>query len=112
MALRTCLVSVTDLRKIRHSVEVQAESLYEAAVLGLQILHEADWVDPIGPGTPITVEVREAATQHDVTLSKLRQWLEVAGSPKDVAQKTRLRALVNGKGPLAPPPGGRQFQDE
>ena len=34
--LRSCVVSYQDNQGIRHSAEVTAETLYEAAVLGLQ----------------------------------------------------------------------------
>jgi hypothetical protein len=36
--LRTCVVSYSDQENIRHSGEVTAETLYEAAVLGLKPL--------------------------------------------------------------------------
>ena len=37
MPLRICAVSFADVRGIRHAVEVQAESLFEAAILGVRI---------------------------------------------------------------------------
>jgi hypothetical protein len=39
VAAETCLVTVTDVRGIRHTVEVQAESLFEAAALEVRV-HE------------------------------------------------------------------------
>ena len=41
MAARTCLVTVTDLRGIRHSVEVKAETVFEAAARALPALDAA-----------------------------------------------------------------------
>jgi hypothetical protein len=40
VALRTCTVSFADPSGIRHSVEVMAESIYEAAALGVSALRE------------------------------------------------------------------------
>jgi hypothetical protein len=35
--LRNCGVSFLEIRGIRHVAEVQAESLYEAAILGMRV---------------------------------------------------------------------------
>ena len=50
---RSCLVSFTGPTGIRHSVEVTADSLYEAAALGLSLLRKGDWTDPVAPGTQL-----------------------------------------------------------
>jgi hypothetical protein len=36
--LRSCIVSYQDLEGVTHSIEVTAETLYEAAVLGMQAM--------------------------------------------------------------------------
>src|SRR2546429_9602426 len=51
VGLRACTVSFTGPSGIRHSVEVTAESLYEAAALGLSRLKQDGWVEQIAPGT-------------------------------------------------------------
>ena len=51
MAPKTCTVTVTDANGSRHSVQVLAESLYEAAALGLKLPRDADWVHALGPMT-------------------------------------------------------------
>ena len=38
--LRPCLVSFTDSRGVQHSVEVTAETLFEAAALGVALLRK------------------------------------------------------------------------
>ena len=43
-------------------VEVTAESIYEAAALGVSTLKSSGWVDAIASGTELEIEVREPAT--------------------------------------------------
>ena len=52
-------MSFTDVRGIRHTAEVEAESLYEAAVQGIRRLNQDPWIERIGPGTKLDIEVRE-----------------------------------------------------
>jgi len=44
VALRTCSVSCKDLQDVQHTVEVTAESLYEAVAKALIICRQNDWV--------------------------------------------------------------------
>jgi hypothetical protein len=53
--LRPCIVSFKDTRGIRHSTEVEAESLYEAAVMGIRRLNDDPWLEKIGPVTVLDV---------------------------------------------------------
>ncbi len=48
--LRTCRVSFQDAEGIAHSVEVTAQSLFEAAVLAIKAFRAAEWMES-GPGT-------------------------------------------------------------
>jgi len=92
---KTCLVSFTGPTGIRHSVEVTAETLYEAAALGLNLLRSDDWVQALAPGTEIQVRVCHPSTSHTVTLAQLRRWCDgVAVSPDEILKKNRLRALL------------------
>ena len=43
MAVKTCRGTCTDSRGIAHSVEVTAQTLYEAVAKGLKIFRENDW---------------------------------------------------------------------
>jgi hypothetical protein len=45
VALRTCKVACRDLAGNDHTVEVTAESLYEAVGKALVIMRQNDWVD-------------------------------------------------------------------
>jgi hypothetical protein len=89
---KTCIVSYQDHEKIRHSVEVTAETLYEAAALGLKALNV-----PIrnSGALAIDVKVKSPETTHTVLGSSLKEWLARQGrSPKEITLKNRLRKLL------------------
>ena len=50
MAVRTCVAIAKDLQGIEHSVQVTAETLYEAVALALRALRQNSWVDEIAGG--------------------------------------------------------------
>jgi len=56
-----CIVSFVDLDGLRHSVEVQAKRLYEAAVLGLAAFKKHEWQP--GAMAQLDVEVRSSIIQ-------------------------------------------------
>jgi hypothetical protein len=92
--LRTCSVSFYDASGARHSAEVTAETLYEAAVLGIKAISE-HWAEEPGIGTRLEIEVKSPAVRHEMTLRQLRQWLDgTCASPKEKLVKERLKALL------------------
>ena len=95
VALRTCTVSFVDYRGVRHSVDVTAETLYEAAAAGVALLKREEWGEPIAPGTPLDVEVRAPSLMHRLTLAQIQQWCDgVAVSPDEVIGRQRVKALI------------------
>ncbi len=70
--MAACIVSFVDLDGVRHSVEVEAEGLYEASVLGLCAFRKQD-LEP-GGLTQLEVKVISAVT-HTLTVTKVREWL-------------------------------------
>ena len=87
-----CIVSYVDLDGVRHSVEVEAGGLYEAAVLGLSALRKHE-IAP-GPMSNIEVEVRNPVI-HTLTVKKVREWLQRGvRTPKEAMLKERLRQLL------------------
>jgi hypothetical protein len=95
--VRACVVSFQDAEGIQHSVQVAAESLYEAAVLALREFRTDRFGgDSLpGPGTRLTVAVHGPATSHELTVRRLENWLAAsAKSPKEQATKSRLRELL------------------
>jgi hypothetical protein len=91
--MTACIVSFVDLDGIRHSVEVEADGLYEASVLGLCAFrkHELE----LGGLTQLEVEVR-SSVKHTLSVTKVREWLERGvRSPKEAVLKERLRTLLS-----------------
>lgn len=94
--LRTCRVSFQDPAGIGHSVEVTAESLFEAAALAIKAFRGAEWMDAgPGVGAVLDVSVLKPVAKHQIPLRNLTAWLEPNGrTPKEQATKQRLRALL------------------
>jgi hypothetical protein len=91
MALRTCVVSYHD-RNFRHSVEVMAETLHEAAVLGISAMNvPRDRLHLLS----IRICVKSPDVHHEITGAALGAWLAQPGkTPREQALKTRLGELM------------------
>jgi hypothetical protein len=90
-----CEVSFTDASGVRHSVQITAESLYEAAVLGVNALRSNQFLDDaLAPVAVLDIEVYQTLTYHTLQMTKLQNWLESsARTPAEHALKKRLREL-------------------
>jgi hypothetical protein len=64
-------VSFIGASGIRHGVDVEADSLYEAAVKAIARFREDPWMEQVGNATSLDIEIRESATKHAVTLKQL-----------------------------------------
>jgi hypothetical protein len=72
VVLRTCTVAVNDVRDVEHSIEVTAETTYEAIATALAALQKDNWVGEIGQGfTTVTVVVQQPPVKHEVTMRTL-----------------------------------------
>jgi hypothetical protein len=93
---RTCIVSVSDpVRRVEHSVEVTAETLYEAAAIGFRLLRDGGWVDRPGPAARLGIQVRLPAVTHEITIQQLRRWAESSAiTPAEKLRKERIRRLL------------------
>jgi len=91
--IRSCLVSFTDSEGIEHSVQVPADSLFEAAVEAMAAFRHSILADmPLGAGTRLTIRVKAPEEEHTVTVGKVLSWLEGgAKSPSEQMKKNRLR---------------------
>jgi hypothetical protein len=80
---------------IRHSVQVTASTLYEAAILAVAEFRRCGFTaNAPGPATRLTVTVKAPATTHEVQWAKIEAWLQSAGKPNEQAIKGRLRELL------------------
>lgn len=92
---KICTVSFRDSDGVQHSVEVGAETLYEAAVLALKSFRDHECAP--GPAAHLVVEVKSPSVTHTVVAHKIEEWLDGgARSPKEAIEKRRLRQLLDG----------------
>ena len=99
MPARLCIVSFKDRRGVRHAAEVEADSLYEAAVLGVRRLNDDPWTERIGPATVLDVEVREPSTSHAISFQQVERWLAgTTKNPNEAAKKVKLKMLLMRRG--------------
>lgn len=89
-------MSCRDLGGIEHTVEVTADSLYEAVAQGLRAFRQSGWVDDMGQGqTTVTVVVKNPEVQHKIRVQGFERWLDTQGrTPAEVSLKSRLRELL------------------
>ncbi len=94
--LRTCKVSVTDMRNIEHTIDVTAETLYEAVAAALAALQQDDWVEEIAEGlNTVGVLVQQQPIKHEVKMKDFLSWLgRAGGAPAEVALRERVRKLL------------------
>jgi hypothetical protein len=92
MTARLCRVSCRDATGAEHSVEISANSLYEAVGRGLHILRADDWIGGVGA---LTVAVRNPEVTHSVRIADFENWLRGSGkSPAEESLKHKLRLLL------------------
>jgi hypothetical protein len=96
--MRTCVVSFADVRGIRHTVEVQAESLFEAAILAVRTFKRDPWIEHVGTATVLDIDVREPTAKHAITMVQVERWLEGAStSPNEGVKKAKLKDLLGSR---------------
>ncbi len=94
MPYRPCVVSFVE-RGAQHSVDVDAESAFEAAALALKAFRHRSYIK--GPGRHATLEIQvQAPTRVQVKVSEVLAWLyEKPGqTPKQAELKKRLQSLL------------------
>jgi hypothetical protein len=96
VALRSCTVTVHDLNDVGHSLDVTADTLYEAVAQALAALRGHEWVGDIGKGlTTVTVKVKQPEVTHLVKMQDFENWLRRQGkTPAEIVLKSRLRQLL------------------
>jgi hypothetical protein len=90
--MRRCVVSFTDSSGVRHTIELSAGSLYEAAAAGLETFRKAEWN---GRPTNGLLEVRTNNGKHTVSLAQLREWADrTSRSPAQKILMNRLKGIL------------------
>jgi hypothetical protein len=59
---------------VRDSVEVEADSLFDAAAHALAVLRSDDWTGVIGPATRREILLLQPLVTHTVTRQQLDRW--------------------------------------
>jgi hypothetical protein len=93
MALQTCVVSYCDTN-CKYSVEVVAETLYEAAVLGIRAMNvRRDTLHLIS----LSVVIKAPEVYREISGAALSAWLAMPGkTPREQALKDRLGNIMRG----------------
>jgi hypothetical protein len=91
----SCIVKIVDDAGVEHSVEVRAESVYEAAILGMSKLKRHGWESDGSTIGWVTVEIHEAPTIHRIQVGNMLGWINRSGrTPRDEIRKQKLRTLL------------------
>jgi hypothetical protein len=104
VTLKACTVVVHDLNDTAHSLDVTAETLYEAVAQARAAARGHEWVGDIGGGlTTVTVKVPNPEIPHIVKIQDLENWLNRGRkNPKEMAMKARLNQMLGMGGLPAP----------
>jgi hypothetical protein len=96
MSATRCAVSFEDNEGIRHSVEVQADSLYEAVAVGIAAFREDPMVPHPAPMTELMVSIERPRVEHHIRLSQVQKWAEstTKEGPAGMTKRQRVRALL------------------
>lgn len=96
MPVRSCRVTIKDMEGVKHTVEVTAETLYEAVALGLVAVRGNDWVMGIAQGTnTVHVSVVDIPIEHSVKIQDFNAWLErTSGAPKEISKRSRIKDIL------------------
>src|SRR5436309_11058090 len=90
MSISRCIVRLKDCHDTEHSVEVYAESLYEAVLRGLNRLKDVGWESNTDETIKhVEVEIHQEPTKHIVDVPKLLKWVPNQESKAtEVTQRT------------------------
>jgi hypothetical protein len=88
---------MTDPQGVRHLVEVTAESVLEAAALGLAEMKREAWVGRPARATALEIAVIAPVVKHTVTVEQVERWLDgVTTSPSERIRKDKLKSALVG----------------
>ena len=96
MPVRSCKVTIRDLGGVTHTVDVTAETLYEAVALGMAAIRTDDWVTGIAQGlNKVKVRVTNIPVDHEIALIDFASWLDrTNGSPREMSDRKRIKSIL------------------
>jgi hypothetical protein len=94
-----CRVTYRDIEGIDHSVEVEADSLYEAIAQAVKrFRHDDGWaLSPPGPRCHFHVKVlKDAPVTYSISLDKVQHFAlhGTARGPQDILRKKRIKEML------------------
>src|SRR5262249_13694238 len=99
---RTCRVCCPPggMRAIECWVWVEADSIYEAALLGYARLSQDGWLydadDAVNPYKSLVVELYPPGVCYQVSVRKMCEWMDrEGGRPQDIIRRTRMREFAD-----------------
>jgi len=97
MLKQNCVVKYMDTFGIEHAVKVEAETLFEAAILGLQRL-DSSFGAALWDRMSITVEISAEPTTYAAMVQKLKPWIQSEVSRPQAEVGPRRLALPSRNG--------------
>jgi hypothetical protein len=96
MSVRCCKVTIQDLEGVTHTVNVTAETLYEAVALGMAAVRTSDWATGIAQGlNTVKVRVTSVPVEHEVALKDFTKWLDKTnGTPREITDRKRIKSIL------------------
>ena len=96
MGISRCRVSFTDTEGISHSVEVQAESLYEAVALAVSEFRNDSVTSMPGPMTEFIISIQRPAIEHRIRLVQVSKWAQgsTKEGPAGVTRRQKILKLL------------------
>jgi hypothetical protein len=92
---RTCTVSFQGVSGGRQSIDVEADTLYEAVVIAVAASAKTSGAGPSATERRSTSKSGSRATRHSVTLGQVQKWLgSGGGSPYEVSKKAKLKMML------------------
>jgi len=91
VTVRACTIVVHDLDDVGHSLDVIADTFYEAVAHALATLRGHEWVGELGKGlATVTVKVRQPEVTHVVKIQEFENWLNRQGkTPAEIVLKMK-----------------------
>jgi hypothetical protein len=95
MSSRVCKVSFRRMDGAFHSVDVEADTVYEAVLIALSSLSPRERDEGVEASTRVNVQVFEPGPRHIVAVAEVRRWLErPSEDAAELAAKRKLRGLL------------------